>query len=343
MSNSDYMQRCLDLARLGAGYVAPNPMVGCVIVYDNLIIGEGYHMQFGEAHAEVNAINAVKDASLLPHSTLYVNLEPCAHHGKTPSCADLIVRSGIKKVVIGCQDSFAKVNGQGIGKLKAAGIEVELGIFEQESIELNKRFFTFHEKNRPYVILKWAETTDGFVDMIRTKDQPSLNITGEASNVLVHKWRAEESAIMVAKNTAIMDDPSLTVRKYNGSSPTRIMLDADLEIPIENRLFDKSVKTLVLNQIKTSSEANVEYMRIPDTHDLESVLNTLYEHDIQSVLVEGGPTLHRSFYEAGLWDEIRKFVSPNSINEGVAAMPSDLESDEKLNIGTESLYIYRNR
>ncbi len=343
MSDAQYMQRCLDLARSGAGYVAPNPMVGSVIVHDERIIGEGYHEQYGEAHAEVNAINAVKDASQLSHSTLYVNLEPCAHYGKTPPCADLIVQSGIKKVFIGCQDSYAKVNGQGIDKLKAAGIEVNVGLLEKESVDLNKWFFTFHEKKRPYIILKWAETVDGFVDATRTSKDPSLKITCEASNVLVHKWRAEESAIMVAKNTAIRDNPSLNTRKYNGPNPTRILLDANLEIPTAHKLFDKQCKILVINHIKDSSEVNIEYIKIPNVHDMKSVLNILYERNIQSVLVEGGPTLHRSFYDAGLWDEIRKFVSPNAINGGIEAMPLKLDADEQMKIGTDSLYIYRSR
>lgn len=364
MIHQKYIQRCLELARLGAGSVAPNPMVGCVIVHQERIIGEGHHQKYGEAHAEMNAIRAVSERSLFSDSTLYVNLEPCAHFGKTSPCADLIIRSGIKKVFIACQDPFAKVNGQGIAKLKNAAIDVNVGILEKEAVELNRRFCTFNEKKRPYIILKWAETADGLVDNERTGPYTSaLKITGDTANVLVHRWRAEEAAIMVGKNTAILDDPSLTTRKYNGKSPIRILLDTNLETPLTNRLFDGSVRTFVINRKKGNSDPavilsaeaqrrciegrnsklEVEYLQLKDTHDLSEVLRILYHQNIQSIVVEGGPTLHRSFYEVGLWDEIRRFVAPMQIDQGVRSLNVELDSEEESTVGEDQLYIYRNR
>ncbi|MBL4587219.1 MAG: bifunctional diaminohydroxyphosphoribosylaminopyrimidine deaminase/5-amino-6-(5-phosphoribosylamino)uracil reductase RibD [Flavobacteriales bacterium] len=344
MTDSTYILRCLQLAKLGAGYVAPNPLVGCVIVHNNRIIGEGYHRKYGKAHAEVNAINAVTDASLLPDSVLYVNLEPCAHYGKTPPCANLIIKSGIRKVFIACKDPFAKVNGQGIKKLKNAGIDVNLGICEQEALELNRRFFTFHQKKRPYIILKWAETADGFVDTNRTDStRPALKITGDTANILTHKWRAEEAAIMVGKNTAILDNPSLTTRKHKGTDPIRILLDSMLETPTVNKLFNESCRTLVFTKSSEPKKNGVEYIRTKDIRELKIVLSELYTRNIQSIIIEGGPTLHRSFYNADLWDEIRRFSSPTKIEDGVAALQLNINPEQELNIGADGLYIYRNR
>lgn len=337
-----YMLRCLELAQLGAGYVAPNPMVGCVIVHEDRIIGEGYHVKYGEAHAEVNAINSVEDASLLSHSTLYVSLEPCSHYGKTPPCSDLIIRSGIPKVIIACQDPFAEVNGAGIAKLRNAGVDVTVGILEKEALELNRRFVTFHSKKRPYIILKWAETADGFVDRIRTdRTESSLKITSEAANILVHKWRSEEAAIMVGSNTAMLDDPSLTTRRYEGKNPVRILLDTELKAPVESRIFDDSARTIVYTT--SNKKVNAELVQTPSPLDLNCLLNDLQERGIQSVLVEGGPTIHKAFYKAGLWDEIRRFVSPVSIGSGVTSLQMHNEPESVEMIGTDSLLTYRNR
>ena len=336
----------MDLARLGQGAVAPNPMVGCVIVHEGVIIGEGYHRQCGEAHAEVNAIRSVADRSLLPGSTMYVSLEPCAHHGKTPPCADLIAESGIGHVHIACRDPFTQVDGKGIEKLRAAGLEVHTGLLELEAEELNRRFFTFHRKNRPYVILKWAETADGFVDRVRADaSSPALKITGHAANVLVHRWRTEEAAIMVGKNTALLDNPRLTAREYNGPNPVRILLDPNLETPLESRLFDGSARTIVFTNEQPHAEradAGAEYILLNDTHDLAEVLSALHRMNMLSILVEGGPTLHRAFWQAGLWDEIRRFVSPAMIGEGIRALSLDIGPGQELNIGADRLLIYRN-
>ena len=324
-----YMLRCLDRALLGQGNVAPNPMVGCVIVHNGQIIGEGYHEKIGEAHAEVNAINSVADKSLLPHSTIYVSLEPCAHFGKTPPCADLIVKHQLKRAVIAVQDPFSKVNGAGIKRLTDAGIEVTVGVMESEAKELNKRFFTFHEKQRPYIILKWAETANGFVDEIRTDaSEPSLKITGDAANTLVHKWRSEEAAIMVGKNTALLDNPSLTTRKYRGKNPIRILLDSNSDVPKSANIFNDEAETIVLSE---------------KTRNLESVLTDLRKRGIQSVIVEGGPKLHLSFFEIGLWDEIRRFISPMEIGTGMEALKLNETPKSESEIGNDRLLIYRNR
>ena len=242
-----FMQRCIDLARLGAGNTAPNPMVGSVIVYDGKIIGEGYHRRNGEAHAEVNAINSVNDKSLLRHASLYVNLEPCAHYGKTPPCANLIASIGIPNVIIGSVDSAAHVSGKGIQILKDAGCEVTTGVLESESRELNKRFFTFHEKKRPYIILKWAQTKDGFIDILRNNNcsvEPTW-ITNEYAKTLVHKWRSEEQAILIGTNTALADNPSLTTRLWKGKNPIRIVFDRNLRLPQGLRVFDDKAKTII--------------------------------------------------------------------------------------------------
>ena len=346
-----YMQRCLELAQLGASSVAPNPMVGCVIVHNGVIIGEGFTSPYGGNHAEVNAIHSVEDTSVLKDATLYVSLEPCAHYGKTPPCANLIIEKNIKRVVIACLDPFAKVNGLGVKRLIEAGIDVKIGVLETEAQELNRRFFTFHQKKRPYIILKWAETADGFVDGAR-KDtgQPPLKITGNTSNLLVHKWRAEEAAIMVGKNTALRDDPSLTTRHYKGKNPIRILLDARSDTPSDSNIFNDEADTLVFSEEADSATSHLKSnsphhttITVKDIRNLQPVLTELYSRNIQSVLVEGGPTLQTSFYEAGLWDEIRRFVSPIRIEEGVKALQIDLMPEKKMEVGTDSLLIYTNQ
>lgn len=323
------MLRCLELAQLGAGTTAPNPMVGSVIVHQGKIIGEGYTSPYGGNHAEVNAINSVQDESLLPESTIYVSLEPCAHYGKTPPCANLLVDKKIKRAVIACLDPFAKVNGAGIKRLLDAGIDVRIGILEQEALELNRRFMTFHLKKRPYIILKWAETSDGFVDRVRndTSEKP-LKITGTSSNILVHKWRAEEAAIMIGKNTAILDNPSLTTRHFGGNNPIRILLDPRSETPVSSHIFNDEAETIVFNE---------------NTSDLTELLAELHRRNIQSIIVEGGPTLHHSFYSTGLWDEVRRFVSPIEIGNGIRSLDINEVAETETMVGNDKLFIYRNR
>lgn len=340
-----YMQRCLELAKLGLGTAAPNPMVGSVIVYKGKIIGEGYHQKCGEAHAEVNAINSVKNPDLLEESTLYVNLEPCAHHGRTPPCSDLIIEKKIPHVVIGCVDSFAKVSGKGIEKLKKGGCEVIVGVLEKESRELNRRFFTFHEKKRPYIILKWAETKDGFIDKKRRSEETVEQnwITNQISKMLVHKWRTEEFAFMIGRKTAKKDNPQLTVREWHGRNPIRITLDRKLKLSSDLKLFDKSADTLIFNSIKNEQKQNLNYIKV-DFNDnvLESVLKKLYELEIQSLVVEGGEKLLTSFINANLWDEARIFVGNKYFKEGVKAPVFTFEPFEEIQLEDTMLYHYRN-
>ena len=346
IKSEHFMLRCLELAQLGAGSVAPNPMVGCVVVHENTIIGEGYTSPYGGNHAEVNAINSVANKSLLKKATLYVSLEPCAHFGKTPPCANLIIEKKIKRVVIACLDSFAQVNGLGIKRLLEAGVDVKVGKLEAEAQEVNRRFFTFHQKKRPYIILKWAETADGFVDKIRTDfSQPSLKITSEPANILAHKWRAEEAAIMVGKNTALLDNPSLTTRKYEGNNPIRVLLDGKLETPESANIFNNEASTLIFTENTKSEIRNtkLEAISVESVRNLQSILTELYKRDIQSVIVEGGPTLHASFYKAGIWDEIRRFVSPITIETGVKALQLNHAPEEETLIGSDHLFTYRNR
>lgn len=339
-----YMQRCLQLAANGLGNVAPNPMVGCVIVHNQNIIGEGYHANFGEAHAEVNAINSVKDKSLLNDAMLYVSLEPCSHHGKTPPCSDLIIESGIKKVVIACSDTNPLVAGKGIEKLKRAGVEVTSGILENEARELNKRFFTFHEQQRPYIILKWAQTSDGFIDRKRKdKNEPELQISNEHSKRLLHKWRSEEQAIMVGTNTARLDNPQLNVRLVSGNNPLRIVLDENLLLAESLNLFDGLHATLVFTSKKKNAKNNTEYVTIDfEKNVLQQVMTVLFQKQIQSVMVEGGSKLLQSFIDANLWDEARVFISEMLIGDGVAAPRLNTEPANIDTIESDKLYFFTN-
>jgi len=299
------MSRCIQLAQQGAGFVAPNPMVGAVLVYEEKIIGEGYHQQYGGPHAEVNCIESVKeeDKNLIPNSTLYVSLEPCAHFGKTPPCSDLIIRNKIHKVIIGCRDPFKEVDGKGIEKLRSAGVEVELGVLENECRELNKRFFIFHTEHRPYIILKWAQTAD---DKIASATNERLLISNEYTNRLVHKWRSEEASIIVGTNTALLDDPELTNRYWSPPSPVRLVVDMDLSLPRSLKLFDQKNKTIVFNAVKQDELENLLYYHVTtDVSLVHQLLNALYQLKISSVLVEGGAKLLQSFIDEELWDEIR--------------------------------------
>ncbi len=316
------MNRCLELARLGMGDVAPNPMVGCVIVHQGKIIGEGFHQRCGEAHAEVNAINSVKNKELLKESTLYVSLEPCAHFGKTPPCSDLIIEHQIPHVVVGSGDPFAKVAGKGIAKMQKTGIQVELGILEKECLELNKRFFTFHEKKRPFVILKWAQSLDGFLDADRTEadfGQPTW-ISNELSRRLVHRQRTEEAAILIGTNTAIKDNPSLTVREWSGKQPVRLVLDRQGRIPENLKLKDGSVRTVIFTCQDNKNTTNIEFINIDFSKSIPAqILDWLYQHELQSVIVEGGKQLLQNFIDHGIWDEAYVYTGQVNFGNGVAA------------------------
>jgi diaminohydroxyphosphoribosylaminopyrimidine deaminase/5-amino-6-(5-phosphoribosylamino)uracil reductase len=316
------MYRCLQLARIGEGYVAPNPMVGAVVVHNNQIIGEGYHHRYGEAHAEPNAINSVKNNTLLSESTLYVNLEPCSHFGKTPPCANLIISSGIPRVVIGTTDPNPKVSGRGIEILKNAGIEVVVGVLEKECYELNKRFFTWVQEGRPFVLLKWAQTRDGFIDVVRNDlGQGPVQISNLLTKQFTHKYRAQNQSIMVSTNTAVLDNPNLSVRRWAGKNPVRIVFDRTGRIPHHYQLFDNSVRTLVFTELNDrQSTEKLEYITIDFSKDmLRKVLTILAQKHIHSVLVEGGSQLLTSFIESGLWDEAHIEISENELHEGVAA------------------------
>lgn len=299
------MRRCLQLAAMGAGNVAPNPMVGALLVYQNRIIGEGYHQQYGAAHAEVNCISSVKenDRVFIEQSTLYVSLEPCAHFGKTPPCVDLIIKNKIQNVVIGCRDSFKEVNGSGIEKLKLAGVQLISTMLENECREMNRRFFTFHEKQRPYIILKWAESKDGFMS---SGNSARLLISNELTNRLVHQWRSKEPAILVGTNTAQQDNPELTTRLYPGKNPVRLVIDNELRLPTGLKLFDGSSKTIVFNYNRHSDDGNLIYYKVnKEEESITQILAAVYAMQIQSVIVEGGSKLLQSFIDYGLWDEAR--------------------------------------
>lgn len=340
MNHAQFMQRCLYLAQLGEGYVAPNPMVGCVIVKDGKIIGEGYHKTVGEAHAEVNAVDSVRDKSLLAGSTVYVSLEPCSHFGKTPPCADLLIQLQVKQVIIGCTDSNPKVAGKGIEKLMRSGIEVITGVLEEECKRLNKRFFTFHEKQRPYVILKWAQTLDGFLDRSRKMNDTGVNwISAPETKVLVHKWRSQEQAILVGRNTILHDNPSLTVREFHGKNPTRIVIDSQLQLKNDMNIFSKDAPTIIFNRIKNHVNNNVEWVKIPET-STSNILSELYHRGIQSVFVEGGSRTLQYFIVDNLWDEARVIVGKKNFEEGVKApviskVPSDTQP-----FGEDNIYYY---
>ena len=317
-----YMNRCLELAKLGLGSTAPNPLVGSVIVTGNRIIGEGYHRMAGAPHAEVNAIRSVENKDLLPKSILYVNLEPCAHTGKTPPCSDLIIQSGIPTVFIGTIDPHKVVSGKGINRLKQAGIIIKTGICREECIDLNKRFFTFHVHKRPYIILKWAQSADGFMDVVREKEEPAQPnwISNEISRKLVHKWRTEEQAIMVGTNTALLDNPRLNVREWQGNNPLRIVLDRSLRLPVSLHLFDNQLTTLILNGMKDEESGNCIYKKISFAGDmLSSVMKLLYKRGIQSVIIEGGKQLLESFIASGCWDEARIFTGRKLFGSGIKA------------------------
>lgn len=338
MDDIRYMKRALELAELGRGQVSPNPMVGCVIVHEDKILGEGYHQKYGQAHAEVDAINDVEDQSLLSACTAYVTLEPCAHQGKTPPCADLLIEKKLKRVVVACRDPFDQVDGKGIEKLKNAGIEVSLGVSQEEAEQLNRRFFTSIKSQRPYVILKWAQTTDGFV---ARENYDSKWISNPSSRQLVHKWRTEEDAILVGKNTAHHDNPTLTAREWSGRNPIRILLDSNLEIKNSSNLFNEDAPTLVLNSLKEEKKKNIQWIKT-EMNNPWSVLRKLHEQKIQSVIIEGGSQVLNSFINENCWDEARVFISINTFDKGIEAPTMDGTIVKKETILNDQLITYRN-
>lgn len=331
-----FMQRALELARLGIGDVSPNPRVGCVVVYDHKIIGEGWHKKWGEAHAEVNALASVKDKALLKESTVYVNLEPCSHTGKTPPCADLLIQHQVKKVVIANVDTNPLVAGNGIKKLAEAGIEVTSGVMEKEGRELNKRFFTFLEKQRPYIILKWAQTADGF---IAQKNFESKWISNDLSRVLVHRWRAEEEAVLVGTKTASHDNPGLTVRHWSGRNPVRIVIDRFLRLSPHLQLFDQTSKTICYNVLKHEEHPNLIFVRLDEANFIGQLVKDLARQKIQSVIVEGGAQTLQGFLDTGFWDEARIVTSPRTFGTGIAAPSIRGRVVEELKIENDTLKI----
>ncbi|MBE28746.1 riboflavin biosynthesis protein RibD [bacterium] len=310
-----FMEKCINLAKKGIQDVSPNPMVGSIIVYNDKIIGQGYHEKYGSNHAEVNAINSVQDKSLLEKSTLYVNLEPCCHYGKTPPCTDLIIENKIPKVVIGCKDSYSKVSGNGIKKLRNNLIEVIDCILDDKCKELNRRFFCYHEKKRPYIILKWAKSKDNFIAPIN-QEKPFW-MTSEKSKKLVHSWRAEEDAILVGRKTVVADNPSLTVRMCDGKNPIRIVIDKELSLNKKSNVFDDQAETIVFNNIKSAIIDKTTYLKADFNNLNEDILNQLYNRDILSLIIEGGTTTINSFIEKNLFDEIRIFTTDKFLKKGI--------------------------
>ncbi|MFN6341265.1 MAG: bifunctional diaminohydroxyphosphoribosylaminopyrimidine deaminase/5-amino-6-(5-phosphoribosylamino)uracil reductase RibD [Bacteroidota bacterium] len=344
-----YMQRCLDLAQNGAGYVSPNPLVGCVITHGDKIIGEGWHRKFGEAHAEVNAIRSVENKALLKTSTLYVNLEPCSHHGKTPPCAELIVESGIPRVVMGMKDPYHEVAGTGIARLQKAGIDVTVGVLEEQCHWLNRRFIHFVTQKKPYVFLKWAQTQDGFIapdasKLTQQQFEEKRHITGFIVQKLVHRWRTEEDAILVGTRTAITDNPALNTRAWNGRNPVRITMDKNLRIPLTAKLYDGSQPTVVFTDKKTPIAANalVTYRIIDFSKNIwPQILTDLYEQGIQSLIVEGGLHTLQSIINSHCWNEIQRFTTPATLLEGIAApaFHGRLVSESSIDKSTLTVYI----
>lgn len=315
------MTRCIELAKNGLGTAYPNPLVGSVIVFEDTIIGEGWHRKAGEPHAEVNAINSVQDKSLLSKATIYVSLEPCSHFGKTPPCADLIIKHKIPNVVIGTIDPFAKVAGNGIKKLMEAGTNVKIGVLEDECNELNKRFFTYHQKKRPYIILKWAETKDGFIAPLTRNEQKPVWITNPYSRQMVHKWRSEEQAILVGTQTVLEDNPKLNVRDWTGKNPVRIILDRTGKINQDFHVKDTSAKTIILTEnrnFKNSEHIFFENCNFDDSFPYQ-ITDILFSYEIQSVIIEGGRKTLQTFIDANLWDEARIFKGNVYFKEGVPA------------------------
>ncbi len=338
-----YIQRCLELAKNGLPTAIPNPSVGAVIIYDNKIIGEGFTSSYGGNHAEVNAIHSVKDKTLLSKATIYVSLEPCSHYGKTPPCCDLIIKHKIPNVVVGTIDPNTKVAGSGIKRLQENGITVTVGVLEKECIELNKRFFTFHNQKRPYIILKWAESLDGFIAPLEKNKKEPVWISNENSRQLVHKWRNEEQAILVGTNTVLDDNPKLDVRNWSGTNPIRIVLDRTGKIPNQFNIKDKKTKTIIIteNENLISSENCIYENAIFDSQLTKSIASILYKYQIQSVIIEGGKQTLQSFIDENLWDEARVFVGNVYLENGISAPILNKDFQTKI-IKDDELKLYFN-
>jgi diaminohydroxyphosphoribosylaminopyrimidine deaminase/5-amino-6-(5-phosphoribosylamino)uracil reductase len=340
--DEQYMSRCFQLAKLGMGKVASNPLVGAIIVYDDRIIGEGWHDEYGAAHAEVNAVNSVKkeDEYLLASSTIYVSLEPCFHYGKTPPCVNLILKHGFKRVVISCLDVDARVCGKSVSKLQSEGVEVLTGVLKTAGEHLARRFITLRSKKRPYIILKWAQSQDGFLG----KEGEQVWLTGKTAKTLVHKWRTEESAIMVGTNTALIDNPQLNNRLYPGNPPLRIVLDRKGRLPDDLHLFDGSIPTLYVTE-QERNIPNVEILRSTfDENIIPVILDYLYQKDIKSLIVEGGNTLLNSFIKKELWDEARIFTAPVRLGNGVFSPVISIDNQGVIQeIGKDELQILMNK
>ncbi|WP_326982258.1 bifunctional diaminohydroxyphosphoribosylaminopyrimidine deaminase/5-amino-6-(5-phosphoribosylamino)uracil reductase RibD [Chryseobacterium sp. MYb264] len=338
MQDEFYIKRCIELAQKAIGKTYPNPLVGSVIVHNNEIIGEGYHQKAGENHAEINAINSVKDKSLIPESTIYVSLEPCAHFGKTPPCALKIKELGFKKVVIGAMDSHDKVNGKGKKIIQDAGIEAVSGVLEKECIELNKRFFTYHEKKRPYIILKWAESGDGFLD----KDFKPYSISNSLVNQFVHQLRADEHAILVGTQTALNDNPSLNVRNVEGVNPVRILIDFELKVPHDFNIYNKEAKTIVINSVKEEIQDHIHFIKIDKENFLSDLMEALYKEQIQSVIIEGGSFTLQQFINANLWDEAIVIKNKNlKLENGTEAPDFDFTFNKVENFRDNTISFYK--
>lgn len=339
-----YMQRCFQLAALGAGKVAPNPLVGAILVCNGNIIGEGYHQQYGAPHAEVNCINSVPPDKrhLIKESTLYVSLEPCNHFGKTPPCTNLILQEGIREVVLAVVDPFEDVNGSGINKLKAAAVNVITGVLEKEASWQNRRFFTFNQKHRPFIILKWAQSVNG---KIAGSNSRPIKISNEITDRLVHKWRSEEAAIMVGTNTAAIDDPSLTTRLWTGSNPVRIVVDSKLKLSASLKLFDDNARTIILNTERSGQSGSNYYYQYNSMHSIPAAtVNMMMEQNLHSVIIEGGAKLLQSFIESGIWDEARVICNRDFV------IPAGIQAPQLENaflvkrelIGSDEICYYQN-
>lgn len=339
-----WMRRCFQLAMNGSGRVAPNPMVGAVLVHNNRIIGEGWHRRYGGDHAEVDCVKQVTetDKRFLPESTLYVSLEPCAHHGKTPPCADFIVQQKIPRVVVCCRDPFHQVNGSGINILERKGVEVIYGLLEKEGEELNKVFFTFHQKQRPYIYLKWAQTADGFLG---SGTDERLHITGAAANTFTHRLRSECAAIMVGTRTALLDEPALTTRYWPGKSPLRIVPDFRLSLPVSHTFFHDGVPTIIINKTRSGDEGNVTWYPIGDEQELiPAVLSLMHQRMLSGLLVEGGAALLQSFIDADMWDEAIVLESETlTLGKGLKAPMLHRTADKKISLPQTRVYIFDNR
>ena len=343
MNHEHYIKRCLEISKLGIGTTRPNPSVGAVLVVDDRIIGEGFTSPYGGNHAEVNAISTVRDSSLLATATMYVTLEPCSHFGKTPPCADLIIKSEIKKVVIGCIDSNVLVAGKGIERLQNAGCEVIVGVLEKECKAHHKRFFTFQTKKRPFIILKWAQTLDAFIAPNKRATQAPVWITNEASRQLVHKWRSEEQAILVGTTTVLDDNPGLDVRYWKGEDPVRIVIDKELKIPANLKVYDGSVKTIFINERSTSVKGAIFFEKINFSKPIAiQICEVLFKHNIQSLIVEGGTKTIQTFIDENLWDEARVFSGEVHFNNGVNAPTLDVIPIKEENIKGDILKTYLN-